>query len=274
MSQGGLSPRVNWKALAKYEFALPPLEEQRRIAEGLQGWLATENAVRDAESSLELCKASLLDEIFHPEDSRRVLSKIADDPAGEWIRLGDICNLQAGYAFKSAEYSESGDRLLRGSNVAVDATSWEPAETKFWPEDRREEFSDFILHEDDMVIAMDRPFIGSGFKVARLNASDLPALLLQRVGRFQVRAQEHKEAVWAFLHSRSFHVQLLAQQEGTDLPHISKAQIENTILPLSALQNEELVDVYTHLSRTSARLKERVAEIQNAAKTNLEAALR
>ena len=36
MSQGGLSPRVNWKALAKYEFALPPLEEQRRITEVLQ----------------------------------------------------------------------------------------------------------------------------------------------------------------------------------------------------------------------------------------------
>ena len=36
MSQGGLSPRVNWKALAKYEFALPPLKEQRRITEVLQ----------------------------------------------------------------------------------------------------------------------------------------------------------------------------------------------------------------------------------------------
>ena len=36
MSQGGLSPRVNWKALAKYEFALPALEEQRRIAEVLR----------------------------------------------------------------------------------------------------------------------------------------------------------------------------------------------------------------------------------------------
>ena len=33
MSQGGLSPRVNWKALAKYEFLLPPLDEQRRIAD-------------------------------------------------------------------------------------------------------------------------------------------------------------------------------------------------------------------------------------------------
>ena len=35
-SAGSLSPRTNWKSLAKYEFALPPLEEQRRIAELLQ----------------------------------------------------------------------------------------------------------------------------------------------------------------------------------------------------------------------------------------------
>lgn len=34
-SAGSLSPRTNWKQLAKYEFALPPLEEQRRIAGAL-----------------------------------------------------------------------------------------------------------------------------------------------------------------------------------------------------------------------------------------------
>lgn len=43
MSQGGLSPRVNWKALAKYEFALPTEERQRQIAELLH---AAENAKR------------------------------------------------------------------------------------------------------------------------------------------------------------------------------------------------------------------------------------
>lgn len=37
ISVGGLSPTINWSALAKEEFALPPLEEQRRIAEVLQG---------------------------------------------------------------------------------------------------------------------------------------------------------------------------------------------------------------------------------------------
>ena len=35
-SAGSLSPRTNWKSLAAYEFALPPLDEQRRIVEALQ----------------------------------------------------------------------------------------------------------------------------------------------------------------------------------------------------------------------------------------------
>ena len=34
-SAGSLSPRTNWTQLANYEFALPPLAEQRRIAEVL-----------------------------------------------------------------------------------------------------------------------------------------------------------------------------------------------------------------------------------------------
>jgi type I restriction enzyme S subunit len=34
-SAGSLSPRTNWTQLAKLEFALPPLEEQRRMAQVL-----------------------------------------------------------------------------------------------------------------------------------------------------------------------------------------------------------------------------------------------
>ena len=52
MSQGGLSPRVNWKALAKYEFALPPLEEQRRIAEVLQAAQNLKERMRFAQDAL------------------------------------------------------------------------------------------------------------------------------------------------------------------------------------------------------------------------------
>jgi type I restriction enzyme S subunit len=114
------------------------------------------------------------------------------------------------------------------------------------------------LHEDDIVIAMDRPFVGSGFKVAKLSAKDLPALLLQRVGRFQIDDSESSDFVWAFVHSRSFQLQLLAQQEGTDLPHISRTQIENTLIQKAALQNTQAIGAFVKLADTTSSLDHRI----------------
>ena len=270
--RGSTNFYLNWSDIAEYEFALPPLEEQRRITEVLQAWTAVEDRYRSFLAAASVCKAAVLDELFHPEAARLALSKRNGGPVSDWVRLGELCPLQAGFAFRSAEFSESGDRLLRGSNVAVDATSWDPKKTKSWPTERRDEFEDFLLDEDDVVIAMDRPFIGSGFKVARLTAADLPALLLQRVGRFKPKDETYKELLWAFVHSRSFHVQLLAQQEGTDLPHISKAQIENTLLPANAVHHAELTSLYAQLSELSQRLAERIQATRLAARVNFKAA--
>lgn len=45
ISVGGLSPTINWKDLAGQEFPLPPIDEQRRIAEIL--WAAEDVIVKD-----------------------------------------------------------------------------------------------------------------------------------------------------------------------------------------------------------------------------------
>lgn len=64
ISVGSLSPTINWKTLAIQEFALPPLEEQKKIAEilGLSGLLAERYS--QAESNAVLLSRSLLDESF------------------------------------------------------------------------------------------------------------------------------------------------------------------------------------------------------------------
>ena len=66
MSQGGLSPRVNWKALAKYEFALPPLEEQRRIAEVLYAAEAAIESLRTLSVRIVETRFAHLNEFFKP----------------------------------------------------------------------------------------------------------------------------------------------------------------------------------------------------------------
>lgn len=60
ISVGSLSPTINWTALARQEFPLPPLDEQRRIAEIL--W-AVEEAIENWLSSLDallICRSRIL----------------------------------------------------------------------------------------------------------------------------------------------------------------------------------------------------------------------
>ena len=58
-SAGSLSPRTNWKSLTTYEFALPPLEEQRRITEVLKAANLFKEKFRDFHN----CLIGILDSV-------------------------------------------------------------------------------------------------------------------------------------------------------------------------------------------------------------------
>jgi type I restriction enzyme, S subunit len=226
-SAGSLSPRTKWKELAEYTLLLPPKEEQRRIANVLWAADAAMERWREVVAAAADARQVFIDDQFSPsQDAQR-------EP------LGKFCTLQVGFPFKSAEFSSAGDRLVRGSNVAVGRLRWESEATRYWPAPRREEFADYVLVEGDIVVAMDRPFVSEGFKVARVVAEDLPALLLQRVGRFQPSDGLVVGYLWAAIHSRAFRDHLLANQQGTDLPHVSRFDVESALLPIPCAAEQE-----------------------------------
>lgn len=78
MSQGGLSPRVNWKALVQYEFTLPPLEEQRRIAEMLQAAVAACAALASARTAGTGAYEANCKRLFIEERDRLATSTVGD----------------------------------------------------------------------------------------------------------------------------------------------------------------------------------------------------
>lgn len=65
-SAGSLSPRTNWSSLAEYEFALPPLEEQRRIAHLLAGGTSLREASDALLRAARSARRALLVDIFRP----------------------------------------------------------------------------------------------------------------------------------------------------------------------------------------------------------------
>ena len=93
-SAGSLSPRTNWSSLANYEFDLPPIDQQRHIAELL--WAindAIQGATQLRESTLRYLKSSVLEAV-----TKHVLVK-HKDKAQE--TLGDAFTERREVGFKN-----------------------------------------------------------------------------------------------------------------------------------------------------------------------------
>lgn len=63
-SAGSLSPRTNWTSLAAYEFALPPLREQHRIAGAATAACVAAESFREAGAKCALVRRAALFEFF------------------------------------------------------------------------------------------------------------------------------------------------------------------------------------------------------------------
>lgn len=111
-SAGSLSPRTRWRDLAAYEFALPPLDEQRRIAEIL--WAAEEE--REA-FEVSLMSLGQFAEVL----SKRLYAESAD----EKVTFGQLVldrNLEFqtgpfGTVLKAASYVSEGTPIINPVNM-------------------------------------------------------------------------------------------------------------------------------------------------------------
>ena len=137
--------------------------------------------------------------------------------------IGDKCNLLTGFPFPSSKYTESGVRLLRGSNVKRGVTDWSEGITQYWPA-LTADIRQYQLQEKDIVISMDGSLVGRSF--AQLSKSDLPAILLQRVAR--LRSDDIEIAyLKEWVCSKFFTGHCDSVKTVTAIPHISPADIRS-----------------------------------------------
>ena len=184
--------------------------------------------------------------------------------------LADVVDLRVGHAFKSADFSDSGIRLIRGANIAPGRVDW--IDTVFLPESLSGSYAKYVLEAGDIVIAMDRPLISSGLKIAQLTNADAGALLVQRVANPRGTEFITTGYLYLILQSYLFLQQIENHATGSDLPHISANDLLTTRCPLPpiAVQNEitKVVDgVFAradHLEAEAARARKLLDRLESA----------
>ncbi len=205
--------------IASLQMPLPTSEEQRRIAAILDAADALRAKRREAIAKLDTFPQAIFIDIF-------------GDPASiesESCRLTDLADLQVGFPFKSSTFTgdESGVRICRGANVLPRRVHWK--DTQRVPHEIAETQRRYALMEGDVVVAMDRPWISSGFKIAAVGPSDEGAMLVQRVARLRARSGVPSSFVYELLRLPAF-TRHCAPTE-TTIPHISPSDFRGFTFP-------------------------------------------
>ncbi|MGI2184670.1 restriction endonuclease subunit S [Shewanella oncorhynchi] len=106
------------------------------------------------------------------------------------VKLGDVCDLQNGYAFKSSDYVEESNTLsCRMSNIRPGGVFNIDYNSRFLPDEFAEKYKQFLLKDGDVIIAMtdlaDSPKILGVPTVVKTTGRNI--LLNQRVGKLVIR---------------------------------------------------------------------------------------
>lgn len=159
----------------------------------------------------------------------------------EMVELGKMVDIMAGYPFQSARFSDIAEDipLVKGENVHQGYISWSSA--KKWPANESDEFIKYLLIFNDIVIAMDRPWVEAGLKWSWIKKHDPESLLVQRIARLRAKESLNQFYLRYIIGSKYFENYIKPIVTGVNVPHISANQIAKCKIPLPPLPIQEKI---------------------------------
>lgn len=226
-ASGSTRSRISRSNLGVISVPLPPLDEQRRIADVLRSVDEAIAAAKSAATQARCALDGLLFEYF--SESGAYASRFDFSP------LSDLTILQSGFAFKSDEYQEHGHFLMRISNVQDGQVSLE--NPKFVTLNQKTQA--FELQVGDILTSL----TGNIGRVARLTADHLPAALNQRVARIKPKPSASIDADYLFFSLKSplFKAGLAGESGGAAQQNVSPKAIGRVEIPLPPTSEQKRI---------------------------------
>ncbi len=200
--------------------------------------------------------------------------KTFDLPQGwEWCRIGDLSSISSGKGFLKSEYSSTGVKLFQIANVSIGMTSWE--KVVYLPDHYIQEYPNLLLKEGDLVMALNRPLLGRELKVSILGADDIPAILYQRVGRFDFVSGEFADWLFLYLRSKEFADWLYNQIKGVNIPFVNQTKVYLHLIPIpSEEERQAIVTKVANLFALCDQLEAQISQNQTHSEQLMQAVLK
>lgn len=181
----------------------------------------------------------------------------------EYKKLGEVCDVINGYAFKSSKYTSQGTRIIRITNVqkgyVVDN------DPKFYSNEDFKDLFQYSLFEGDLVMSL----TGNVGRVGILQKNMLPAALNQRVACLRVKSEKMQlNYLFHLLNSNLFENAAIQSARGIAQLNMSTEWLKNYIIPLPPLSTQlSIVSELDKINELIRLKKEQLKDFDNLAQS-------
>ena len=144
--------------------------------------------------------------------------------------------MSSGYAFKYQDYCEDGVPLINGESIQhgkIDDSNLNNLPASFV-----NNYPDFVLHEKDIVVGLNRPITNGNLKIARIPSDYDGSLLYQRAGKIQYKKDIDVDFSYILL-SQEIMKYTLREAVGSDQPFISTSKLDKWKISIPSTNNEQ-----------------------------------
>ena len=152
------------------------------------------------------------------------------------VKLGEVCEILNGFAFKSLLYVNEGIRIIRITNVQKGYI--EDSDPKYYPIEYRNSIEKYILKENDLLMSL----TGNVGRVGLISKTMLPAALNQRVACLRtIDSLISKEYVFQFLNSDLFEQSAIRSSNGVAQKNLSTDWLKKVEITYPSVEQQKLI---------------------------------
>ncbi len=169
------------------------------------------------------------------------------------VKLGDICEVRGGYAFKSIDFQKQGIPVIRISNISDNSVLLDD-KTVFVDSVSQDMLQKYSIHKGDILVALSGATTGK----FGIYEEDTEALLNQRVAKLIPSNLINNLYLYYYLNTlRSI---ILQRAMGVAQPNISPKEIEDMIIFLPLLETQiKIARILDQAQRLIDKRKEQIA---------------
>ena len=151
-------------------------------------------------------------------------------------KLGDICEVINGFAFKSEKYVDKGIRVMRITNVQKGTIV--DNDPKYYPNEEAPNIRQYLLNENDLLMSL----TGNVGRVGLLQKELLPAALNQRVACLRIKSNDVLlKYLFHILDSDLFEKDCIFNSSGIAQKNMSTEWLKKYTIPVPPIAEQERI---------------------------------